>query len=49
MSSSALNMVKHGVMTATTTSRTNGTGTFSTSLIVEDAGEDGGHGDDEEK
>jgi len=45
-SSSALNMVKHGVMTATTTSRTNRTGTFSTSLIVEDTGEDSGHGDD---
>jgi len=42
-------MVKHGVMTATTTSRTNGTGTFNTSLIVEDAGEDGGHGDDEKR
>jgi len=48
-SSSALNMVKHGVMTATTTSHTKGTGTFSTSLIVEDAGEDGGHGDDERR
>jgi len=32
-------------MTATTTSGMNGTGTFSTSLIVEDAGEDRGHGD----
>jgi len=44
--SSALNMVKHGTMTATTTSGTNRTGTFSTSLIGEDAGEDGGHDDE---
>jgi len=41
--SSALNMVKHGTMMATTTSGTNGTGTLSTSLIGEDAGEDGRH------
>ena len=49
MSSSALNMVKHGTMMATTTSGTNGTGTLSTSLITEDAGEGGRHvnGDDE--
>ena len=43
MRSSALNMVKHGKMTATTTSGTNGTGTLSMSLIGEDAGEDSGH------
>jgi len=42
-SSSALNMVKHGMMTATTTSSTNRTGTLSTSLIREDAGGDSGH------
>jgi len=46
-SSSALNMVKQGTMTATTTSGTNGTGTFSMSLIGEDAGEGVGHGNDE--
>jgi len=46
-SSSALNMVKHGMMTATTTSGTNGTRTLSTSLIGEDAGEVGRHVDDE--
>jgi len=34
-------------MTATTTSGTNGTGTLSTSLIGEDAGEDSGHCEDE--
>jgi len=47
-SSSALNMVKHGTMTATTSSRTNGTRTLSMSLIVEDAGEGGGHADEED-
>ena len=48
-SSASLNMVKQGTMTATTTSGTNRTGTLSTSLIVEDRGEGGGHadGDDE--
>ena len=46
MSSLALNIVKHGMMTATTTSGTNGTGTLSTSLIGEDAGEVGRHEDD---
>ena len=46
-SSSALNMVKQGVMTATTMSGTNGTGTLSTSLIGGDAGEGGGHCDEE--
>ena len=45
--SSALNIVKHGTMTATTTSGTNGTGTLSTSLIGEDTGEGGRHMDDE--
>jgi len=45
--SSALNIVKHGTMTATTTSGTNGTGTLSTSLIGEDAGEGSRHVDDE--
>jgi len=45
-SSTSLNMVKHGTMTATTSSGTNGTGTLSTSLIVEDAGEGGGHEDE---
>ena len=45
-SSSALNIVKHGTMTATTLSGTNGTGTLSTSLIVEDAGKGGGHSDE---
>jgi len=42
-SSSALNMVKHGTMTATTSSGMNGMDTLSTSLIVENAGEGGGH------
>ena len=42
-SSSALNIVKQGVMTATTTSGTKGTDTLSTSVIVEDAGEGSGH------
>ena len=45
-SSSALNMVKQGTMTATTSSGMNGTGTLSTSLIGEDAGEVGRHVDD---
>ena len=45
-SSLALNMVKHGVMTATTTNGTNGPGTFSTSLIGEDASEHSGHCDE---
>jgi len=35
-------------MTATITSGTNGTGTLSMSLIVEDAGEGGGHADGDE-
>ena len=39
-------MVKQGMMTATTSSGTNGTGTLSTSLIVEYSGEDGRHVDD---
>ena len=39
-------MVKHGTMTATTTSGTNRTGTLSTSLIGEDASEDVGHSDE---
>jgi len=39
-------MVKQGTMTATTTSSMNGTGTFSTSLIGEDARESGGHSSD---
>jgi len=43
----ASNIVKHGTMTATTSSGTNGTDTFHTSLIVEDAGKGVGHGDDE--
>jgi len=46
-SSASLNMVKHGVMTAATTSGTNGTDTLSTSVIVEDAGKGSGHDDDE--
>ena len=46
-SSSALNMVKQGTMTATTSSGTKGTDTLHTSLIVEDAGERGRHMDDE--
>jgi len=45
-SSSALNMVKHGTMMATTTSGMNGTGTLSMSLIGEDAREVGRHEDD---
>jgi len=45
-SSLALNIVKQGVMTATTTSGTKGTDTLSTSVIVKDAGERGGHADD---
>jgi len=40
-SSSALNIVKHGTMTATTSSGANGTDTLSTSLIVENAGTGG--------
>jgi len=46
-SSSALNIVKHGTMMATTSSGTNRTDTLSTSLIVEDAGKGVGHDDDE--
>jgi len=45
-SSVALNIVKQGVMTATTTSGMKGTDTLSTSVIVEDAGEGGRHVDD---
>ena len=45
-SSSALNIVKQGVMTATTTSGTKGTDTLSTSVIGEDAGEGSRHEDD---
>jgi len=40
-------MVKHGTMTATTSSGTNGMDTLNTSLIVEDTGEGVGHDDDE--
>ena len=46
-SSSTLNIVKQGVMTATTTSGTKGTDTLSTSVIGEDAGEGSRHVDDE--
>jgi len=47
-SSASLNIVKHGTMTATTTSGTKGTGTLSTRCIIEDAGERGRHVDDED-
>jgi len=46
MSSSTLNIVKHGTMTATTSSGTNGTDTLHTSLIVKDAGKGVGHGEE---
>ena len=46
--SSRLNIVKKRVVATTTTSGTKGTDALSTSVIVEDAGEGGGHADDED-
>ena len=47
-SSSRLNTVKYRVVTATTSSRTKGTDTLHTSVIVEDASERGRHRKDED-